>query len=299
MNGLEPAFLRGSYPPLITPFRDGAVDYETYGALVEFQIARGSHGVVVTGTTGEPSTLTVTERVRLVEVAVQVAAGRIPVVAASGSQSLDETLALTEAAGAAGADAVLVVTPYYIRPPQRGLVQYYLAVGRRTSLPILLYHIPVRAGVSVTVASLEEIADALPNFVGIKHSAYDLVFLTDVVNRFGPEFRVLVGVEELTYPMLLLGACGMVNAAANVAPERLVALYDAVQDECLDVGHRLHQELFELNRAVFWDTNPIPVKYMMKRLGIIRANEHRLPMVPADPVLEARLDRVLKNAQLL
>ncbi len=296
---LDATFLRGSYPPLIAPFNSGEVDYEAYAALVEFQIAAGTHGLVVNGTTGEPSTLTITERNRLVEVAVQTSAGRVPVVAATGSQSLDETLTLTTAAEAAGASALLVVTPYYVRPPQRGLVEYFTAVGRHTGLPLLLYHIPARAGVSVEVDTLDQIANAIPHFVGIKHSAHDLVFLTRVLDHFGPDFRALVGVEELTYPMLAIGACGMVNAAANVAPGKIVAMYEAVAAGDHGAARRLHFELFDLNCAVFWDTNPIPVKYMAKRLGLIKNNEHRLPMVRAEKELEARLDGVLERAGLI
>src|SRR5678809_1097466 len=143
--------LRGSFPPLITPFRDGNVDYDTYERLVEAQIEGGSHGVLVNGTTGEPSTLTLAERNRLVTIAVEAASGRIPVVAATGSQSLAETRELTAHAVAAGADALLIVTPYYIRPPQRGLIEYYLALAREHDTPWMIYHIPGRAAVEVTL----------------------------------------------------------------------------------------------------------------------------------------------------
>lgn len=296
---LDNSFLRGSYPPLLTPFRDGAVDFEAYEGLVARQIEAGSHGIVVNGTTGEPSTLTISERNKLVDVAVKASGGQVPVIAATGSQSLEETLELTAAAENAGASAVLVVTPYYIKPPQRGLVEYFSAVGQHTGLPLLLYHIPARAAVSFELDTLDAIAQAVPHFVGIKHSAYDLVFLTRTLAHFGPSFRAFVGVEELTYPMLAVGACGMVNAAANVAPRQIVALYDAVSSGDHATARSLHYELFELNCAVFWDTNPIPVKYMAKRLGIIVENEHRLPMAPAEDDLQTRLDTILERAGLL
>ncbi|TMJ15385.1 MAG: 4-hydroxy-tetrahydrodipicolinate synthase [Bacillati bacterium ANGP1] len=278
---LDSRQLRGSYPPLITPFKGGAVDYETYARLIEFQIAEGSHGIVVNGTTSEPSTLTAEERARLVRVAVETSRRRIPVVAATGSQSHAETVWLTEQAEAAGADAVLVVTPYYIRPPQRGLVEYFVDVGRRTALPFLIYHIPGRTAVSVELETMERIG-----------------FVSQLLDRFGPEFRVFVGLEELSFPMLAVGATGLMNAVGNLAPRKLARLCDAVASGALGEARALHYELFELNRAVFWDTNPIPIKYMMKRLGLIAANEHRLPMVPADRGLEARLDAVLSRARL-
>jgi len=295
---LDSRFLRGSYPPLITPFSDGAVDYEAYARLVEYQIAEGSHGIVVNGTTSEPSTLTLEERAALVRVGVETARRRVPVVAATGSQSHAETVWLTEQAEAAGADAVLVVTPYYIRPPQRGLVEYFVDVGRRTALPFLLYHIPGRAAVSLELDTVERIAERLPTLVGIKQAVNDLAFVSQLLQRFGPEFRVFVGLEELSFPMLAIGAAGLMNAVGNLAPRRVARLYDAVASGALGEGRALHYELFELNRAVFWDTNPIPIKYMMKRMGLIAANVHRLPMVPAEKGLEARLDAVLARAKL-
>jgi 4-hydroxy-tetrahydrodipicolinate synthase len=299
MINLDPSFLRGSYTPVITPFRDGAVDLEAYAGLIEHQIAGGSHGVLVNGTTAEPSTLTVAERKRLLQVAVATVAKRVPIVAATGSQSHAETVELTEHAERSGADALLVVTPYYLRPPQRGLVEYYADLGRRTALPLMIYHIPGRAAVSVTIETLERIAERVPSFCGIKHAVDDLGFVSTMLQRFGTEFRVFVGLEELSFPMLCLGAAGMMNAVGNVAPDRVAALYEAVRRGDLAAGREAHFGLFELNRAVFFDTNPIPMKYMMRRLGIMPANEHRLPMLPAAPELEARLDGVLRAAGLL
>ncbi len=291
--------LKGSIPPLVTPFRDGEVDYDAYADLVNRQIGEGSHGILVNGTSAEPSTLTIGERNKLVDVAIEAAAGRRPIVAATGSQSHAETVALTEHAQKAGADALLVVTPYYIRPPQRGLVDYYIDLGRRTDLPLMIYHIPGRTAVSVTLDTLERIAEATPNFVGIKHAVNDLGFVSEMLERFGPDFRVFVGLEELSFPMLCIGAAGMMNAVGNVAPAKVAALYEAVAAGDLEAGRRLHYELFDLNKAVFFDTNPIPVKYMMMRLGMLAANEHRLPMMPATAELEQRLDGVLRGAGLL
>lgn len=298
MMPLARTFLRGSYPPLVTPFAGGAVDYDTYARLIEFQIAEGSHGIVVNGTTGEPSTLAAEERARLVKVAVDTAHGRVPVVAATGSQSHAETVWLTEQADDAGADAVLIVTPYYLRPPQRGLVEYFVDVGRRTDLPCLLYHIPGRAAVSLEVDTIERIAARLPTLVGLKQAANDLGFVSEVLDRFGPDFRVFVGLEELSFPMLAIGAAGLMNAVGNVAPRKVAELYEAVASGSLAEGRALHAALFEVNRAVFWDTNPIPIKYMMTRLGLLPRNEHRLPMVPADERLAARLDALLDRARL-
>ena len=291
--------LWGSIPPLVTPFRGGEVDYETYGRLVEAQVAAGSHGVLVNGTTGEPSLLTVDERNRLVDVAMEAAAGRLPVVAATGSQSLLESRQLTVHAAESGVAAVLVVTPYYVRPPQRGIVAYYAQVVDGLETPWLVYHIPGRAAVGVTVDTLAQLHDASPTFVGMKHAVNDLGLVSAVLARLGPDFRVFVGLEELSFPMMAVGACGLMNAVGNVAPARLVEICEAVRDGDLHRGRKLHESLYELNEAVFFDTNPIPVKYMMKRIGLLADNEHRLPMVPATPEVAARLDAVLDRAGLL
>jgi len=299
MISLAAHFLRGSYPPLVTPFRGGAVDYDTFAALVEHQIREGSHGVVVTGTSGEPSTLTLDERSELCKIAVNTARGHIPVVAAAGSQSHAESVELIARAEQAEVDALLVVTPYYLRPPQRGLAEYYIDLGARTRLPLLIYHIPGRAAVSLQLDTLERIAEKVPHFIGVKHAANDLTFATQMLDRFGLDFRLFVGLEELSFPMLAVGAAGLMNAVGNVAPRKVADLYELTAAGNLAAARRLHFELFELNQAVFFDTNPIPIKYMMKRLGLLRANEHRLPMVPATADLEKRLDGVLRRAGLI
>jgi 4-hydroxy-tetrahydrodipicolinate synthase len=291
--------LKGSIPPLITPFRDGEVDYETYARLVEFQIRNGSHGVLVTGTTAEPSTLSVEERNRLVDVTVQIAARRVPVVAATGSQSLRETTRLTEHAAKAGVDALLIVTPYYIRPPQRGLVAYYLELAALTDLPWMVYHIPGRTAVSVTIETLRELRAKSPNFVGMKHAVNDLGFVSECHAALGSDFRIFVGLEELSFPMMAIGACGLMNAVGNLRPQVLAELCEAVWRSDMVRAQTLHRELLEINQAVFFDTNPIPIKYMMKKLGLLATNEHRLPMVPATAELERRLDGVLKRAGLI
>jgi len=290
--------LKGSIPPLVTPFRERRVDYDAYARLVALQIERGSHGVLVNGTTAEPSTLTVDERNRLVEVAVEVAEHRIPVVAATGSQSLAETIELTEHAAKAGVDALLIVTPYYLRPPQRGLVAYYLELARICDLPWMVYHIPGRTAVSVSLDTLKELRASSPHFVGMKHAVNDLGFVSECLNTLGPDFKVFVGLEELSFPMMAVGACGLMNAVGNLEPRVLADLCEAIWRSDLPRARALHQRLFEINQAVFFDTNPIPVKYMMRRLGLLATNEHRLPMVPATPELERRLDDVLQRAGL-
>ena len=291
--------LKGSIPPLVTPFRDREVDYDTYARLVAFQIKSGSHGILVNGTTAEPSTLSLEERNRLVDIAVQVAAKRVPVIAATGSQSLRDTRHLSEHAAQAGADALLIVTPYYIRPPQRGLIAYYLELASTTDLPWMVYHIPGRAAVNVTIDTLKELRAQSRSFVGMKHAVNDLALVSECQAALGADFKIFVGLEELSFPMMAVGACGLMNAVGNLQPRILADLCEAVWRNDLAAAQALHHRLFEINQAVFFDTNPIPMKYMMKRLGLLASNEHRLPMVPATAELERRLDGVLQRVGLL
>jgi 4-hydroxy-tetrahydrodipicolinate synthase len=291
--------LKGSIPPLITPFRGGNVDYDAYAAMVEFQIREGSHGILVNGTTSEPASLTVEERNRIVDAAIASANGRVPIVAATGSQSLAETETLTDHAVRAGADALLIVTPYYSKPPQRGLIDYYLHLAARHDRPWMVYHIPGRTAVSVTLETLKTLKDRSPTFIGMKHAVNDLGFASECLTEFGPDFRIFVGLEELSFPMMAVGACGLMNAVGNLRPRVLAELCEAVWNSDIPAARAMHDRLLELNKAVFFDTNPIPIKYMMKRLGLIPQNEHRLPMVPATPELEKRLDGVLERAGML
>ena len=299
MITLKKGFLTGSCPPLITPFRDGRVDLDTYGRLIEFQIENGTHGILVNGTTAEPLTLSMAERNEIVQFAIKTARGRIPVVAQTGSQSHAETVELTEFATRAGADAILVLAPFFIRPPQRGVVEYFNDLGRRTDLPLMMYHIPGRSAFKVEVDTLARIAEKTPHFVGIKHALDDHNLVTEMVQKLGTEFRIFAGLEEFTFSMMAIGAQGTMNALGNVAPRQIADLCNAVLEGDMLRGRRIHFETYDLMRAIFYDTNPIPMKYMMKRMGIIPRNEHRLPMMPATPEVEKKLDAVLAKAGLI
>jgi 4-hydroxy-tetrahydrodipicolinate synthase len=289
--------IKGSAPPLITPFKDGAVDYDAYAGLVEFHLER-SHCILVNGTTSEPAMLTVEERNKTCDTAIEVVKGRAPVIVATGSQNLIETKQLTDHAATAGADALLIVTPYYSRPPQRGIIEYYLEATKAHDVPWMIYHIPGRAAVSVTLDTVKELNERSPNFIGMKHAVNDLGFVSECLDAV-PGYKVFVGLEELSYPMMAVGAVGLMNAVGNLCPQKLSDMCEAVWAGDMAKGQDLHQSLLELNQSVFYDTNPIPLKYMMKRMGLIPKNEHRLPMAPATPDLEKRLDGVLERAGLI
>ena len=291
--------LKGSIPPLITPFKAAEVDLEGYAQLVDFQVEKGSHGILVNGTTAEPSSLTTQERNRLVDVAMETVAGRVPVVAATGSQSLAETRMLSAHAVAAGVDALLIVTPYYICPPQRGLIEYYLEVTRDFKTPWMIYHIPGRTAVSVSLDTVCRLRDLSSHFIGMKHAVNDLGFVAECLTRVGDDFKIFVGLEELSFPMMAVGACGLMNSVGNLQPRPLAEMCETLWRGDLNGARAIHQQLLRINKAVFFDTNPIPIKYMMKRVGLILDNEHRLPMVPATPELAVRLDEVLGEVGLL
>ncbi len=300
MLALDEAFLRGSIPPLVTPFKNGEVDFDAYAGLVEFQIREGSHGVLVNGTTSEPSSLTVDERNRIVDVAVEAANGTTTVVVATGSQSFAETEVLTRhAASKQDVDALLIVTPYYSRPPQRGIVEYYRRLNELHDKPWMIYHIPGRAAVDVKIDTAREINAVCPTFVGMKHASLDLGYVTDLFEEVEEDLRVFVGLEELSFPMMAIGACGLMNAVGNLRPKPLSEMCEAVWQGDLFAARELHRKLFEINKAVFYDINPIPMKYMMKKLGIMPENEHRLPLMPATAELEKRLDGVLAKTGLI
>ncbi len=296
---LAETFLRGSYIPLVTPFRDGEIDYSSFGSLVANQIMHDTHGIVVTGTTGESNALTIEERKRLLEVAVDVAKKRLVVVAATGSGSFADTVALSEHAEATGADALLVIPPPYLKPPQRGLADYYIALGRATSLPFLINNNPGRTAATLKLETLERIAEATPTFVGIDHAVADFGFVARLIERMGPDFRIFSGFEDMGFPMLMIGAAGVMNAVGNIAPRRIERLYTLTVNGSFDEARKMHYGLAELNASIYYDSNPIPIKYMMRKLGLMTLNEHRLPMAPATPELEATLDGVLERAGLI
>lgn len=294
-----PGSLRGSFTPVITPFRRGKVDYSTFARLLERQAREGSHGVVICGTTGEPSSLSLEERDELVRVAVGTVGGKVPVVAATGSQSWEESRRLSVKAENAGADALLIVTPYYIKPPPRGMYEYFVRLAAEFSLPWMIYHIPGRAGISLSPETVERISADSPHLVGIKHAANDLEFVTELLVRLGPDFRIFCGLESLSLPMLAIGAAGLMNAVGNLLPGKVARLCDEIRSGNLAEARRLHFELFGLNRAIFLSTNPIPLKYMMMRLGLLEKDELRLPLHPIGAEERELLDSVLRQAGLL
>ncbi|MBS7537391.1 4-hydroxy-tetrahydrodipicolinate synthase [Ancylobacter lacus] len=273
----KPPF-RGSFTALVTPFRDGALDEKAFRAFVDWQIEEGTHGLVPVGTTGESPTLSHDEHKRVVEWCVAQSAGRVPVIAGAGSNSTAEAVDLARHAEAAGADAVLVVAPYYNKPGQEGLYQHYKAVNDAIGIPIIIYNIPGRSVVDVSVETMARLFE-LPNIAGVKDATANLARVSQQRQAMGPGFNQLSGEDATALAFMAHGGDGCISVASNVAPK----LCSQLQSVCLAGDYKaaleLQDRLFPLFQSLFVETNPSPTKYALSVLGRM-SEEARLPMVP-------------------
>ncbi|MGH2657197.1 MAG: 2,4-dihydroxyhept-2-ene-1,7-dioic acid aldolase [Actinomycetota bacterium] len=285
--------LRGSIVPMITPFTvGGQVDDGALRDLIDRAIEAGSHGISVTGTTGEPSALTLEEREHVMEVAAKAVDGRVPFVPGTGTNNLEETVRLTRAAEGLGADAALVIVPYYSRPSQEGLYRYFAAVADAAEITLLIYNIPGRTAVNMEPATMARLRRDRPHIVGVKESNTDFEHVSKVLYECERDFLVFSGIELLCYPMLAIGGAGHVSATANVLPAEVARLYDLVAEGKWDDALDLHYHLLPLNEALFLETNPGPLKWVLGRLGI--APPHlRPPLAEPGPETQRRLEEAL------
>lgn len=290
---------RGSIPPLPTPFRRGRIDEEALRGLVERVIQGGSHGLSVGGTTGEPGTQTLEERKRVIEIALEQAAGRVPVIPGTGALRLEETLELTRFAKEAGAQGAMVIVPYHVKPNQEGLYRYFAEVAQAVpDFPILIYNIPGRAGVEIAPRTVARLRRDFPNIVGLKHSSKDLEYLSQLFQEVGQDFLVFCGLESLTLPMMSLGAVGTIAATANWLPKEVARLTELALAGDFQGARELHYYLLEANEAIFWDTNPIPLKTVLSWMGLLE-KEWRLPLGPTTPEVEERLRAMARRYRLI
>ncbi len=288
----------GAFTALVTPFRNGEVDEEALEALVEFQIQQGINGLVPCGTTGESPTLSEEEDRLVIETVVRVAAGRLPVVAGTGSNSTDMAIKYTKMAEEAGADGSLQVSPYYNKPTQEGLYRHFTTIAESTSLPLILYNIPGRTSVEISAVTLARLAE-VPNIVGVKESTLSMNMTSDIRHLAGEEFVILSGDDPMTLPVMALGGSGVISVASNVAPAAVSEMVAALNAGDLSRGRELHYRLLPLYRALFLETNPIPVKAAASLLGLC-SDEVRLPLVPMSGENLRTLQEVMEaNATLL
>jgi 4-hydroxy-tetrahydrodipicolinate synthase len=285
---------KGSIPALVTPFRDGRVDEDAFAALVEWQIAEGSHGLVPCGTTGESATLTREEHHRVVALCVEVARKRVPVIAGCGSN--DTAVAIEHLANAArvGADAALVVTPYYNRPSQEGLYQHYKALSDVAQLPIILYNVPARTSVDLAVETMGRLA-RLPNIAGVKDASGNVARVSAQRLACGPDFQQISGNDDMALGFMAHGGIGCISVSANVAPKLCADFQNACLAEDWKAARALQDTLYPLHAALFTDASPAPTKYALEKLGRM-SGELRLPLAPASDAARRAVDAALTHA---
>jgi 4-hydroxy-tetrahydrodipicolinate synthase len=289
---------QGSLVAMVTPFRDGQVDEAKLRELVEFHVTHGTDGLVPCGTTGESPTLSHAEHKRVIDIVVEAAAGRILVVAGTGSNSTAEAIDMTVHAARAGADAALLVSPYYNKPTQEGLYRHFRAIAEAApDLPMIPYNIQGRTAVNVETETMARLAQ-IPNIVGVKEASGSLDQMTAVVLACGPDFAVLSGDDTLTLPLMAVGGRGVISVVANFLPREVAELTHAALEGDWKRARDLHWKLFPICKAVFLETNPIPVKEAMAMMGLVRA-EWRLPMCPMSDANREKLRKILTQAGVL
>jgi 4-hydroxy-tetrahydrodipicolinate synthase len=290
--------ITGSIVALVTPMRsDGALDHEALAKAVDRVIEAGSAAIVSVGTTGESATLDVDEHTDVIRRTIDVAAGRVPIIAGTGANSTTEAIHLTEAAKAAGADAALLVTPYYNKPPQEGLYRHFKAVAEAVDMPQILYNVPGRTAVDMLPATVERLAE-LPAIVGIKEAKGDLDRVRELVALGLPDFALYSGDDATARDSILLGFDGDISVTANVAPEGMARMCAAALAGDAETAAAIDADLAALHGALFVEPNPIPVKWALAELGLIDEGI-RLPLVPLDPAFHAEVRAAIKAAGLL
>ena len=287
----------GSLVAIVTPFRNGKVDERAFGDLIEWQLANGTNGIVPCGTTGESATLTNDEHHRVIRLTVEVVKGRVPVIAGTGSNSTDEAISLTRHAREAGADGALLITPYYNKPTQEGLYRHYKAVAEAVDMPVVLYNIPGRTGVNMLPTTVARLA-VMKNIVGIKEGSGSVQQASEIAQTCGDRLTVLSGDDPLTLPMMAVGAKGVITVTANVMPKEMAQLVASFQAGRIDEARRIHFALSALFAALFYETNPIPVKEALGMMGKIDP-ELRLPLCAMSADNRTQLTRVLKEMRLV
>ncbi len=297
MTKNETRRIRGALSALVTPFSGGKIDRKAFRKLLEFQIGKGIDGFVPAGTTGESATLTYEEHEHIVELAIEITAGRVPIIAGTGANSTHEAIRLTKFAERVKADAALVVTPYYNKPTQEGLVRHYKALCEAVSIPIILYNIPGRTGLNMLPETVARIVEN-KNVIGIKEASGNIKQASDILSLCGPDFIVLSGEDPLNFPLFCLGAVGTISVLSNILPDEVSAMCRNVHTGQIEVARHAHYRLAPLCDALFAETNPIGAKAALAMMGLIPP-ELRLPMTPMSAARRERLRRVMEDLKIL
>ena len=290
---------RGAYVAIVTPFtKDGKVDEKGLKDLIEFQIKNGTHGIVPCGTTGESATLTHEEHHRVVALTIKTVKGRVPVLAGTGSNSTSESIELTRAAKAAGADGALMITPYYNKPTQEGLYQHFKAVAEAVDIPIILYNVPSRTSVNMLPETVARCAK-IKNIVGVKEATADLNQISQVIRLSPKNFAVMSGDDFTSMATVAIGGTGVISVTSNVAPKDMAAMMDAALTGDFTKARKLHYKLFPLMGAMFIETNPTPAKTSLAIMGKIKNSAPRLPLYKMSEANTEKLRKVLADCGLV
>ncbi len=289
--------LKGSIVAIVTPFKKGKVDEKVLGDLIEWNIAQGTNGIVPCGTTGEASTLDYKEHYRVIEITVKTVNKRVPVIAGTGANATDETIMITKQAKKNGADAALLVSPYYNKPTQEGLYRHYKSVAEAVDIPVVLYNVPGRTAVNILPSTVARLAE-IENIVAIKEATGDMKQVSEVIRLCGNRITVISGDDFTTLTLLALGGKGVISVSANVAPRDVSMMCSLWMKGQHDRARALHYKLEPLNAAMFIETNPIPVKTALAMMGKIQ-EEFRLPLCEMSPANKEKLKKVLLDLKLI
>ncbi|PLX71342.1 MAG: 4-hydroxy-tetrahydrodipicolinate synthase [Denitrovibrio sp.] len=287
----------GSYVAIVTPFKDGQVDEKTLRNLVDYQIEKGTDGIVPCGTSGESATLTHEEHCKVIDIVINQTNKRVPVVAGAGSNSTHETLFLTEHAKKAGADGALLITPYYNKPSQEGLYQHYKYVAERVDIPIIMYNVPGRTACNMLPETTIKLSK-IPNIVSIKEASGSMDQAAEIINKTDDDFGLLAGEDALIFPYLTLGSNGVISASVNACPAMVAEMYDSYLAGNFERARELHFKLLPLFDAFFMETNPVPVKKALELMGLI-GPEVRLPLVPMTDAGTAKMKAVMEQVGII
>lgn len=287
----------GAFTAIVTPFKDGKVDEAALRGLIRFGIDGGITGIVPCGTTGESPTLSHEEHNRVIEITVQEVAGQVKIIAGTGSNSTEEAVALTRHAQSVGADAALMVSPYYNKPSQEGLYQHFKTVAESVDIPIVLYNIQGRTAVNIENSTMERLS-RIPNIVGVKEASGSILQMSEVIRLCGRDFDVLSGDDQMTFPLMALGGKGVISVVTNIVPAKMSALVKSMLNGEIEKARAVHFEIYELCQNMFVETNPIPVKAALALMGKI-APEFRLPLCPPSPENLDKIRAVLEKYGIL
>ena len=289
---------KGTYTAIVTPFRNGKVDYAALEKIVRMQLKGGVDGIVPVGTTGESPTVSFEEHIEIIRQTVKFAGGKAKVLAGTGANSTSEAIYLTKAAEEAGADGSLQVAPYYNKPTQEVLFQHFHAIARATKLPIILYSIPGRCGIEIAVETVHRLAQDSVNIVGIKEAGGNADRVSQLRATLGHRFDILSGDDSLTLPFMAVGADGVISVASNVIPREVAHMVEAFRLGKLEAARKLHHKYYPVFKELFIETNPIPVKAALAMMGVV-SEEYRLPLVAMGGRNRARLEQTLRACGVL